>query len=424
MSKVFCDKPWNHNYIHTNGKVRLCCTTIQNITKDDNYQQFDLNKDSLQAYWNSQRMKTIRKNMIDGKPTKDCQRCYEQEKNGVKSLRSWFNQEGFTKATMPDGTYKGVADTMQIQFGNICNLKCKMCSQMYSHLNGLELAEMGKTDPDFLLWVKEQGAVVNNWTNELGKKEEWYKNKETKKELFDHISKNVTELSIIGGEPTLIPEFYELFEQCDRDGTLKNKNITIVSNLTVINPKMTKYLPKIKEWRIWASVDGVNERTEYIRYPSRWETIIKNLNFYKEQLKHGNGKITLSPAIQLLNIDQLDEIIKWWKDFAGGEMNYHFDFTWLASVWFPRICNFEIAPQSWKDKVADKLEKYDHDDPFYQSMIKNLRKNNMDDKEKTNYIKSFIRYNDSQDTFRKVKKTWRVLLPDLEKAMIDHITKY
>ena len=424
MSKVFCDKPWNHNYIHTNGKVRLCCTTIQNITKDDNYQQFDLNRDSLQSYWNSQRMKTIRKNMIDGKPTKDCQRCYEQEKNGVQSLRTSFNQDAFTKATMDDGTYKGTADTMQIQFGNICNLKCKMCSQMYSHLNGLELAEMGKNDPEFLLWAKEQGAVVNNWTNELGKKEEWYKNEKIKKELFDHISKNVTELSIIGGEPTLIPEFYEMFEYCDRDGTLKDKNITIVSNLTVINPKMTKYLPKIKQWRIWASVDGVSERTEYIRYPSRWQTILKNLNFYKEQLKQGNGKITLSPAIQLLNIDQLDEIIKWWKDFAGGEMNYQFDFTWLATVWYPKICNFEIAPQSWKDKVADKLEKYDHDDPFYQNMIKNLRLNVMEDKEKTKYIKSFIRYNDSQDKFRKVKKTWRVLLPDLEKAMLDHIAKY
>ena len=424
MSKVFCDKPWNHNYIHTNGKVRLCCTTIQNIHKDDKYKQFDMNNDSLHSYWNSDRMKEIRKNMINGKPTKDCQRCYEQESNGVQSLRSTFGMEKFIKQTAPDGTYHGVADTMQIQMGNICNLKCKMCSQMYSHLNGLELADMGKNDPDFLLWVKEQGAVVNNWTNELGKKEEWYKNETTKKELFEHISKNVTELSIIGGEPTLIPEFYELFEKCYSDDTLKDKNITIVSNLTVINPKMMKWLPKIKHWRIWASVDGVKERTEYIRYPSRWPTIVKNLNFYKDQLEHGNGKITLSPAIQLLNIDQLDDIIKWWKDFAGGEMNYKFDFTWLATVWYPKICNFDIAPQEWKDKVADKLEKFDHDDPFYQNMIKNLRSNTMDNKEKTGYIKSFMRYNDAQDKFRNLDKTWRKLLPDLEQAMIDHISKH
>lgn len=423
MSKVFCDKPFNHNYIHMNGKMRLCCTTIQNIPSDNSYTLFDAGHHTIEEYWNSDRMKEIRKNMIAGIETLDCQRCYQQEAQGVQSLRSTEKMSTYISHTLPDGTYTKTANSMQIQMGNICNLRCKMCSQAYSHMIGLELLEMGDVDPEFLLWVKEQGAVVNNWTNELGKKEQWFKNETIKLRMFEHISKNIDQLCVIGGEPTLIPEFYELFEYCDNQGTLGNKSVTVVTNLTNTNPRMTEWLPKLKEWKIWASVDGIAKRTEYIRYPSEWNIILKNLNFYKELAKGTNNSITLSPAIQLLNIDQLDEIIQWWLNFAGGKLNQNFGFTWLAQVWFPKICNFDIAPVDWKLRVADKLEKFNYPDPFYQAQIKNLRTDTISKQERQYALKAFVKYNDAQDKFRKVNNTWRVLLPKLEKSIIDELSQ-
>ena len=420
MSKVFCDKPFNHNYIHTNGKFRLCCTTIQDIYTDNNYNLFNAGKHSVNDYWNSNRMKEIRKNMIAGKQTRDCIKCYQQEKNGIASLRSTNGMENFIKNTKADGTYTKPASTMQIQMGNICNLKCKMCSQMYSHMNGLELLEIGKEDPDWLHWVKEQGANVNNWTNELGIKQEWYKNKEFKLQTFEHISQNITNLNVIGGEPTLIPEFYEMFEYCDKQNTLGDKSVTLVTNLTNTNPKMTKWLPKLKEWRIWASVDGVAERTEYIRYPSQWKIILRSLDFYKNLAKESNGGITLSPAVQLLNVDQLDDIIKWWINWCGGELNEKYGFTWLATVWYPLICNPAIAPREWRLKVADKLDKFTFDD-FYKDYIIDLRKEKHPKEQMLNYQKAFIRYNDTQDKHRK-GKTWRELLPKLESALTNSLS--
>ena len=64
MSKVFCNKPFDHNYIHMNGKMRLCCTTIQNIPSNDGYTLFDAGRHTIEEYWNSDRMKEIRLNMI------------------------------------------------------------------------------------------------------------------------------------------------------------------------------------------------------------------------------------------------------------------------------------------------------------------------------------------------------------------------
>ena len=415
MSKVFCDKPFNHNYIHPNGKMRLCCTTVQDLPTDNNYNLFDANKHSINDYWNSNRMKEIRRKMIAGEKIRDCERCYRQEEQGAESLRSTQGMNKYIVGTLPDGTYQESANSMQIQLGNICNLKCKMCSQMYSHMHGMETKEIGEQDPKWLHWVKEQGANVNNWTNELGIKQEWYKNKEFKLKMFEHISKNITQLNVIGGEPTLIPEFYELFEYCDQQGTLRSKNVTIVTNLTNTNPRLTKWLPKLKEWTIWASVDGVGERTEYIRYPSNWNKVLESLEFYRNLLGT-NGKITLSPAIQLLNIDQLDDIAQWWLDWCGGELNDRYGFTWLATVWYPLICNPSIAPREWRLNVADKLSKYKFDQN-YQNIIEQLRRDQHTPEKYEELQKAFIKYNDKQDQFRNVKKTWRDLLPELERCI-------
>jgi len=409
-----------------NGKMRLCCTTIQNIPSNDGYTLFDAGDHSIDEYWNSDRMKEIRLNMINGRETRDCSRCYEQEAQGLASLRRTEGMDDYIAHTLPDGTYTRSADSMQVQMGNICNLKCKMCGQSYSHMIGLELLEMGDEDPDFLLWVKEQGGIVNNWTNELGKKEQWFKNPVIKKQIFEHISRNIKFLCVIGGEPTIIPEFYELFEYLEQQGTLGDKTVTIVTNLTNTNPKMTKWLPKLKFWTIWASVDGLGERTEYIRYPSQWNNIVKNLNFYKALIPGTKNNIVLSPSIQLLNINQLDEIIQWWHEFTGStgrKHNLNYSFSWLSSVWYPKICNFDIAPVEWKLQVADKLEKFKFDDPRYRATISNLRKDTISQQERQYALKAFIKYNDHQDRFRKVKKTWREMLPDLEQAIEKELSK-
>ena len=415
MSKVFCDKPFNHNYIHTNGKMRLCCTTLQDLPKDNNYNLYDAGQDSIQDYWNSNRMKEIRRKMIAGEKIRDCAKCYEQEEKGTESLRSIRGMNQFISDTLPDGTYTKKATTMQIQMGNICNLKCKMCSQMYSHMHGMETRDIGEQDPEWLHWVKEQGANVNNWTNQLGVKQEWYKNPAIKIKLFKHISENITQLCVIGGEPTLIPEFYELFEYCDEQGTLGDKEVVIVTNLTNTNPRLTKWLPKLKGWTIWASVDGIGPRTEYIRYPSKWSKVLESLEFYKQNMGE-NGNITLSPAVQLLNIDQLDDIVKWWIDWCGGELNDRFGFTWLATVWYPLICNPNMAPREWRLQVAEKLSKYKFDEN-YDSIIKELRRDHHSSEKYRELQTAFVKYNDKQDQFRKVPNTWRALLPDLERAI-------
>ena len=427
MTKSYCSFPFEHQYVHMSGSVRLCCATMENAT-DKKGNRVHMNNDSLQKAWNSDYMKNARLKMINGEVLEACTKCVEQEARGYKSMREESNRESNFQKVNADGSMDIMPYSLELHFGNVCNLKCKMCGQNYSNQIGKEILQIGDKDQDFLKWVYKQSGNVNNWTNNLSVQYTWFQNQKTKKRLNEFVSQNITQLTIIGGEPTVIPEFYELLDYCYENDTLKDKDITLVTNLTNTNPKMTKWLPQMKKWTIWASLDGIGDITEYIRYPSNFKKVKENLEYYKKMLhEHGNGVIVFSPAIQLLNIHQLDEMLKWFIEFSDGAWGDKFDVSWMAQVWYPRICNYDTAPRQYRLMVADKLEKsadyfaqYKSISSFYNKQIENLRTDQLDKNTALDLQKSFIRYNDTQDTHRK-GKTWRRLLPHLEQTLTNNL---
>ena len=426
MSKSYCARLWHHQYIHMSGHIRYCCATEHRLL-DDRGNKLHMNNDSLQKAWNSKDMKQARLAMVRGDEVPACVKCVEQERLGFKSMRDTRFKERYVKSTKPDGSIDAMPHEMELHFGNLCNLKCKMCGQQYSNQIGKELLEIGEGDKDFLDWVVKESGNVNIWTNNLSVEYKWFRNEKVKRRLFEYIGKNITELVVIGGEPTVIPEFWELLNYLDQHGHLGKLELTITTNLTNTNTNLTKWLPKLKAWTIWASVDGLGERTEYIRYPSKFSKVTESLQFYKENTGN-NGRIVLSPAIQLLNIDQLDDLLMWWLDFAGGNLGPKFDVSWMAQVLYPTICNYDILPDGYRNKVAEKLEKsihrfqdHDHIINFYRNQIKNLRTPKLDNGKRIHFQKAFMRYNDTQDKHRK-RKSWRQLLPDLEAALTKSVS--
>ena len=419
MKNNFCSYPFEHLYLHSTGNFKVCCMMDEHVTKDDGYHHFNASRDSLMALWNSEYYKQIRKDMLANKRLEKCKKCWMAEDSGLSSMRRKKDPQQFMDHTRSDGTLDLLPTDIELHFGNVCNLSCKMCSTQFSHMIGRELMKMGENDPDFLKWVKKESGLVNNWTSELDVVYDWYKNEKIKKEIFEVVSRHSETLVVIGGEPTIIPEFYELMEYCYNQKTLKNKSITVTTNLTNTNPRFTKWLKELKGFTIHASVDGVGDRNEYIRYPSKWTAIQKSLDFYSTMMKdQKKGNISFNPAIQTLNIDILPEMVQYFEtfdDIAG--------YSWISHVRWPIICDYDHAPIRWKNKVADKIE----------SQLKNI-KNETNRKElaqhasrlripsDSNFLqhiqRSFIRYNDAQDKFRKCK-SWRELIPDLAKALTE-----
>jgi len=426
MSKSYCAKLWNHQYIHMSGSLRYCCATMENL-RDKRGNRLHINNNSLENAWNSADIRQARLQMIKGESIAACVKCVEQEQRGYKSMRESKDMELNFSRTEKDGSVAHAPSSMELHLGNLCNLKCKMCGQQYSNQIGKELLEIGESEPGFLEWISKESGNVNIWTNNLSVEYRWFQNPKIKNKLFAYITNHITDMVVIGGEPTVIPEFWELFAHLEEQDRLKDISITLTTNLTNVNPRMTDWLCRLKSWTVWASVDGLGERTEYIRFPSNFKKVCDNLDFYKGLLAHNNGKIVLSPAIQLLNIDQLDDILRWWLDFSGGDLRNKFGISWMAQVWYPTICNYDILPIEHKKKIADKLERsvpefeaHKEINTWYKNQIDNLRKDTYTKEQKQNFIKAFIRYNDTQDRHRK-GKTWRQLMPELEEALTNSL---
>jgi len=45
MPKTYCDLPFEHQYVHMSGSVRLCCATLENV-KDKDGKEYHMNNDT------------------------------------------------------------------------------------------------------------------------------------------------------------------------------------------------------------------------------------------------------------------------------------------------------------------------------------------------------------------------------------------
>ena len=395
-----------------------------NIVKEDGYKQFNMQEDTILDSWNSDYMKNIRLKMIAGEEIANCTKCVASESKGLQSMRTTNNKEKYLSSTNTDGSIEYNPESLELHFGNTCNLHCKMCSQQFSHMIGKELIKMGEQDPEFLKWVKMESGVLNNWTGDLEIAYDWYKNEKIKKSIFEHVSKNVEQLVVIGGEPTIIKEFYELLEYCSVQNTLQDKNLTITTNMTNTNKNLSTWLGSVKSFMLHASIDGLGERNKYIRFPCDWNSVLKSMDFYKETIKkYNNGRFSFAPAIQLLNIDQLSDLCKFFiENFASNSCGI----AWMSQVRYPIICDYAILPAEHRLKLADRLENstklIQHSSTVKHLLghASDLRTESFTEAEKITYQRMFIRYNDQQDKFRK-SSTWRALLPELETALTKSI---
>ena len=384
------------------------------IEKNDGYRHYQM-KDGLLAGWNSEYMKDVRLKMIRGEKVSACEKCYLLESQGQLSLRQKLgleNLEKYIKNCNPDGTTDQMPEDIELHFGNVCNLKCKMCSHYFSHMIGKEMLSVQEKDPEFFRWIQEQGGNVNGWsTGDLSEVYDWFKDKDVLERVFEDIHRHVKSVRVIGGEPTIIPEFWQMFNYLSSKGSLKHKHIKITTNGTNTNPKMTEWFSEAGTVDIMISLDALGDRNRYIRYPSDWDAIMKNISKYQElSLENSDVTYFVAPTPQILNVDQLTEMCLYFQD-RGHPLIFNPD------VVSPKIYDFNYFPMEYKKIVVDKLKsnlanfKNNINRKHIENTIKVLQQD-FNEKEIDQNIRNFVKYNDYMDKFRNTD-SWRDLFPEL-----------
>lgn len=342
-SETICAVPWMHLNFEPNGKVVPCCLTSQY-----NYFAGDLNTQTIEKIWNSDNMKNLRLQMINGEEPTICSKCFDRERVTGESGRVYHNRDFpevidiIPDITEPDGTCKTMdLKYWDFRFSNLCNFKCRSCGPRYSSAWVPDAKVMGLSDQE-KVWSIEQVGNKPNYDF-----------------LKDQI-KTVKSIYFAGGEPLLMDEHWKILDMLveHQRFDVKLQYNTNCSTLTYGKKNVMDYWA-LWEWgkiEVWPSIDEIGDRAELIRSGTVWSKVEQNL---KDLTTLKN--IILRPGITVgaWNVFRLPEIIKYLVNLGviiPGPLQYKNFFINLLE--HPKHYHVHILSDSHRQEIVKKLKSF------------------------------------------------------------------
>ena len=378
MTKTFCPLPWIHLATRPNGDVRVCCTANASGAGDEDSKQvglvtnngniMNLQENSLAEVWNSDYMKSTRLQMLNDQIPTSCTKCFEEEAKGIVSKRQWetviwkerLDIDAVVNNTGTDGSLPVDIPYFDLRLGNLCQLKCIMCSPH-----------------DSSSWIKEWKIQYPKYkTIELQRDQRWDNNfdytwykKSSFLEDMRSQAHNIRELYFAGGEPLLIPEHYSILEFMVETGAAKTCVVRYNSNGLELPEKLFELWNHFKEVKFNFSVDALGKRNDYIRYPSKWDDVVTNLN--RLDNTPDNITVNIACAVQLLNVLSIPDLVHWKQSMNFKKINrapYGAGLIGTHLVYLPSYLNVRVLPKHLKAEVKKRVEyfcsRHSHDLEF------------------------------------------------------------
>jgi radical SAM protein with 4Fe4S-binding SPASM domain len=408
FKKTVCPIPWMHLAFEPSGKVIPCC-----LTSVHNYFAGDLTTQSIDEIWNSDNMKQLRKQMINGVKPDVCRKCFEREAVTGESSRIHHERyfpdviERIPEITLEDGTCTEMKlKYWDFRFSNLCNFKCRSCCARYSSSWVPDAKKLGL--------INEQEKV-------------WYIQSVNERANFDFLAeqvKYVEKIYFAGGEPLLMDEHWQILDMLTEnkrfDVTL-NYN-TNCSTLTHNNKNVIDYW---KQWdfgkiEIWASIDEIGERAELIRSGTVWSKVEENL---KELTKYDNIIVKPGITVGAWNVSRLPEIITYLNELGVLREKLYYSNFFINLIEHPTYYHVHILPADTRKDIVNKLESFILDyNTNYNTNITNLFTHIIHELKKPqsfNDTKRFVSLTDKLDNIRdedlyKIIPEMQVLLPQIE----------
>lgn len=318
-SDTFCVLPWIHFATRPNGDMRLCCNSNSSgagtdheigLVKNESGRPANFGRETPMSAWNNEYMRSVRNTMLEGNIPVSCTKCFNEEGQGISSKRIWetgtwvedgIDIEELVKQTQEDGTIPEELIYLDLRLGHTCNLKCVMCSP---HDSSQWIGDHKKIFP----LLTHQNLISQLTWDKQGFNNKWHENPDFWKEMYAQIP-NLKQVYFAGGEPLMIREHRWFLEEIIRQGYADKILIRYNTNGLLIDDETIELWKQFKKVKVGFSIDAVDERNHYIRYPSDWNTIVTNL--HKLDNTPDNIEVSIATAIQILNIKHLPELAKW-----------------------------------------------------------------------------------------------------------------
>ena len=376
---TFCPLPWNSINMRNNGDLRICCNTNsyspqRGIMKKEDGTPYNAGKDDWDEARNAQVLKEVRAAMMKGEWHPECERCRQEEINGIKSRREyenedwgkWFGDMSLEKMqpyTKEDGelnTKEIPIEFIDIRYGNFCNLKCRMCGPTDSHQWYDDFVKItGKTEyKDTHERIKLQKNEKGRWFTE---QYDWFQNNNRYWSNFEQYAPNAKKLYIVGGEPLIIEEHQESLERLVASGKSKKIQLEYNSNLTMVPDRLVHLWEQFKQIRIGVSIDGIGDVFNYQRTPAKFDAVYKNM-MRLETNPNINLKAWFAYTVTPYNVFHMPEFMKW-KLTESGLSKFN-PLSGMRPVITHHMChspkyfNVKVLPTEMKQQVSDHFAEY------------------------------------------------------------------
>lgn len=348
-SKSFCLLPWVSIAVRNNGDFRLCCNANtsagRGLLRNERGETLNAADVPIETARNSALIQEVRRQMLAGEWPSSCQRCQAEELAGIRSKRqftpdllpSTYNEEWARRVTDDRGHLdirRSPLLDLDVRFGNKCNLACRMCGPADSSAWRGDHEKLGE------IYVPDRY--------------DWYE----AESFWNSLSENAPSLEhiyVVGGEPLLIDRHYEFLRMLVEQGHASRIVLEYNTNLTVLPDKALELWRSFKKVRVGVSTDGQGPFNDYIRYPSRFGVLEKNLRRLDEA--PGNIQAWLACTVSVYNLHHLVDFMAWIKaqSFRRISRTTGKEFFVPHPVHSPGHLNIQALPKEDKVRYAKHL---------------------------------------------------------------------
>jgi len=329
--QFLCSLPWAHISMQASGRLRLCChDELATAGQGESIRALKSpsERHHLGLYRSTQSL------MDSGKVPAHCQSCARLERAGGSSPRHEYNQK-FSRS--------GKLEYLDITLDNHCNLKCRMCTPKYSKKIAEDWRHLGIPlgQEDELALQKESAG-------------EWLRSEEAAG-FWEESLKELRLITFTGGEPFLSPFLEDIIRIITKSDRLKEIELRFYSNTTLFPKELLDKLKSFKRVTLFCSLDGIEETSDYIRFPSKW-THIKNVlgKLVKYSQEVPNIEVRIHSVIQAYNSKNLIDLFEYLLQYKK-ELPF---IPALTAIESPKIFRLHNLPLEYLERVKDSLDQF------------------------------------------------------------------
>ena len=322
-----------HGFV-THQSIGPCCAYTNNPKLN-----------SPQQYWNSDQLKNIKSNMIADVRDSGCNICWDKEDRGFASLRNHSNTiyEKYVDDIINGKTFDQPV-VLDLRLGNLCNLKCRMCTSEWSSQIADEILSNPELDWDSVPSEKLTSVSDKTW------------------ELLNNWIGRVERVFMTGGEPTIIKKNLEYIQKIIQTGRGKDIELIFTTNATNVNREFLRLAENFKSVHFAVSIDAVEDLATYIRFPSDWDTIKQNLNI----IGQNNFGVGINTTVQWLNMTRLTEMFNFIEEYIDSKPK-QFAGVWFQLVTTPSYLDPIYAPRFMKEIAIEQISNFLENSKLFQN---------------------------------------------------------